>query len=103
MPADLVQDISAVIEMFRRTSATRGIIWKQSGRHATVTGGPGALRECVPLGQLVRERRQARGMSQLQLAATAGVDIGVVRDLEQGVTSRPRTAFVRRLITVLGT
>lgn len=60
------------------------------------------MRECVPLGRLIRDRRKAQGLSQLQLAIAADIGLGVVRDLEQGITARPRTTSVRRLLAVLG-
>lgn len=51
---------------------------------------------------LVRDRRRAAGLTQLQLAAAAGVSIGVVRDLEQGRTWRPRRRSVERIAAALG-
>lgn len=60
------------------------------------------MRECRPLGKIIRDQRKAEGLSQLQLAVAAGVGLGVVRDLEQGITIHPRTTSVQRLFTVLG-
>lgn len=54
------------------------------------------------LGVLVRERRLAAGWTQRRLAQAAGVSVGVVRDLEQGISSRPRQAAVGRLTSALG-
>lgn len=54
------------------------------------------------LGKLVKYKRHAAGLTQVQLAARAGVGIGVVRDLEQGVTSKPQAASVQRLVAALG-
>jgi DNA-binding SARP family transcriptional activator len=41
-------------------------------------------------------------MTQKQLAEAARMSIGVVRDLEQGLTGRPRAATMRRLAAALG-
>jgi DNA-binding SARP family transcriptional activator/tetratricopeptide (TPR) repeat protein len=54
------------------------------------------------LGVLVRERRLAAGWSQRRLAQAAGVSVDVVRDLERGISSRPRQAAVGRLTSALG-
>jgi ribosome-binding protein aMBF1 (putative translation factor) len=43
-------------------------------------------------GEALRELRLARGLTQSQLAAAAGVGVGSVRDLEQGRRARPRAA-----------
>jgi DNA-binding SARP family transcriptional activator/transcriptional regulator with XRE-family HTH domain len=51
---------------------------------------------------IVRDRRRAAGLTQRQLADAARVSIGVVRDLEQGLTSRPRATSMTRLAAVLG-
>ncbi|HEY2577868.1 MAG TPA: helix-turn-helix domain-containing protein, partial [Streptosporangiaceae bacterium] len=53
-------------------------------------------------GALIRVHRQAAGLTQRQLAETAHVSIGVVRDLEQGLTCRPRAETIRRLAAALG-
>jgi DNA-binding SARP family transcriptional activator len=58
-------------------------------------------REGTP-GSLIRLHRRAAGMTQKQLAEAARMSIGVVRDLEQGLTGRPRGATVRRLAAALG-
>jgi len=55
----------------------------------------------APAAALLREHRRAAGLSQRQLAELAQVSIGVVRDLEQGHTSRLRTESVRRLASAL--
>jgi DNA-binding SARP family transcriptional activator/tetratricopeptide (TPR) repeat protein/DNA-binding XRE family transcriptional regulator len=52
-------------------------------------------------GALVRASRQKAGLTQQQLAKAAGVSVGVVRDLEQGRTTRPRGESVRRLANAL--
>jgi DNA-binding SARP family transcriptional activator/transcriptional regulator with XRE-family HTH domain len=59
------------------------------------------VREHAHLGRLVRERRHAKGLSQLELAVAAGIGIGVVRDLEQGTTMRPRASSVGKLLRLL--
>jgi transcriptional regulator with XRE-family HTH domain/tetratricopeptide (TPR) repeat protein len=50
----------------------------------------------------VRGRRQAAGLTQRQLAAAAGVSIGLVRSLEQGRTRQPRRQSVQRIAAALG-
>jgi DNA-binding SARP family transcriptional activator/tetratricopeptide (TPR) repeat protein len=50
---------------------------------------------------LLREHRRAAGLSQRRLAELAQVSIGVVRDLEQGRTSRLRAESARRLADAL--
>ena len=50
---------------------------------------------------MCRRYRQAAGLTQRQLAEAAGVSIGVVRDLEQGLTGRPRAHSARRLAAAL--
>ena len=54
------------------------------------------------LASLVRDRRQAAGLTQVQLAAAAGVSIGVVRGLEQGRTRHPQPQSVQRIAAALG-
>lgn len=54
-----------------------------------------------PLSHLLRTHREAAGLTQRQLAESAGVGIGVVRALEQGLTSHPRHASLQRLSAVL--
>jgi DNA-binding SARP family transcriptional activator/tetratricopeptide (TPR) repeat protein len=51
--------------------------------------------------ELLREHRRAAGLSQRRLAELAAVSVGVVRDLEQGHTSRLRAESVRRLAVAL--
>jgi DNA-binding SARP family transcriptional activator/DNA-binding XRE family transcriptional regulator len=64
-------------------------------------GAPGRGRAAA-LGMLVRERRRAAGQTQRQLAMAAGVSVGAIRDLEQGVSGRPRRATMECLATALG-
>ena len=52
-------------------------------------------------GGLVRARRQEASLTQQQLAKNAGVSVGLVRDLEQGRTTRPHRESVRRLASAL--
>lgn len=52
-------------------------------------------------GPLVRGSRQRAGLTQRQLAAAAGISVGVVRDLEQGRTTRPHGESLRRLAHAL--
>jgi len=49
----------------------------------------------------VRDRRQATGQTQRQLAEAAGVSVGAIRDLEQGISGRPRRATVQSLASAL--
>jgi DNA-binding SARP family transcriptional activator/DNA-binding XRE family transcriptional regulator len=58
-------------------------------------------RDADQFGARIRERRRASGLTQRQLADAAGVSVGMLRDLEQGVTARPRRAAVLRLAAVL--
>ena len=53
------------------------------------------------LGMFVRDRRQAAGQTQRQLAEAAGVSVGTIRDLEQGISGRPRRATMQGLATAL--
>jgi DNA-binding SARP family transcriptional activator len=53
-------------------------------------------------GQVLRKQRSLAGLSQLQLARKAGISVGVVRDLEQGVTTRLQARSAERLAAVLG-
>jgi DNA-binding SARP family transcriptional activator len=56
----------------------------------------------LALGELVRDRRRVLGWTQRELADAASIGLGTVRDLEQGVSRRPRVAARQRLATVLG-
>ena len=51
--------------------------------------------------ELIRGYRRAAGLSQRQLADSAGVSIGVIRDLEQRRTARLHAESVRRLAEAL--
>ncbi|MFG1675452.1 BTAD domain-containing putative transcriptional regulator, partial [Micromonospora sp. NPDC049282] len=54
------------------------------------------------LGDLLRSARVGRGLTQADLADQAGVSVGVVRDLEQGRSGRPRGRSLRALADALG-
>jgi DNA-binding SARP family transcriptional activator/transcriptional regulator with XRE-family HTH domain len=54
------------------------------------------------LGGFIRQHRRAAGLTQRQLATAAQVSIGVVRDLEQGLTSSLRPHSSLRLASALG-
>src|SRR5215472_3464664 len=54
------------------------------------------------VGAAIRGHRRASGLTQQQLAHTAGVSLGLVRDLEQGRTRSPRWGTVRVLAHALG-
>jgi DNA-binding SARP family transcriptional activator/DNA-binding XRE family transcriptional regulator len=53
-------------------------------------------------GILIAERRRLAGLTQQQLADRAEVSVGVVRDLEQGRTTRPRGDTAVTLACALG-
>jgi DNA-binding XRE family transcriptional regulator len=48
-------------------------------------------------GALIKRWRQARGLTQRQLATASGVSLGTLRDLEQGRTIRPHWKLVAQL------
>ena len=54
------------------------------------------------VGPLVRARRQARGWTQRELAARAGVSRGYVANVERGAVPLPRRATLARLGRALG-
>jgi DNA-binding SARP family transcriptional activator/DNA-binding XRE family transcriptional regulator len=56
----------------------------------------------VQAGVRVRDARQARRLTQRQLAAEAGIGIGTLRDLEQGRVRSPQPDTVARLGRILG-
>jgi transcriptional regulator with XRE-family HTH domain len=54
------------------------------------------------LGHRLRAMRQARGLSQSQLAAMAGVDRSHIYNLELGITTGPSFVLLGALAAVLG-
>ena len=54
------------------------------------------------LGEFLRGRRRAAGWTQRGLADAAGLSVGVVRDMEQGISGRPHPGSVERLAAALG-
>jgi DNA-binding SARP family transcriptional activator/DNA-binding XRE family transcriptional regulator len=56
----------------------------------------------IPIGPLIRQRRNAVGLTQRQLAEAAAVSISALRDLEQGRTVFPRWGMVEGLTVALG-
>jgi DNA-binding SARP family transcriptional activator/transcriptional regulator with XRE-family HTH domain len=66
--------------------------WRGAGERAQ-PGGVGAF---------IRDRRRAAGLTQVQLAEAAAVSVGMLRDLEQDRTARPRRAALQELYTALG-
>jgi DNA-binding SARP family transcriptional activator len=59
-------------------------------------------RDFSPLGPLIRDFRQAAGLTQHELAARATLSVGSVRDLEQGRTRRPQQSSLAALVAALG-
>jgi transcriptional regulator with XRE-family HTH domain len=53
-------------------------------------------------GQVVRAHRRRLGLTQEELAGSAGVGLRTVRDIETGRVGRPRQTTVRRLAEVFG-
>jgi DNA-binding SARP family transcriptional activator/tetratricopeptide (TPR) repeat protein/DNA-binding XRE family transcriptional regulator len=61
----------------------------------------GGDRRAVLLGSMVRDRREACGLTQRELARRAGLSLGTVRDLEQGRTRRPQPRSLSSLARAL--
>jgi transcriptional regulator with XRE-family HTH domain len=55
------------------------------------------------LGSIIRSRRTACGLTQRELAESAKVSIGTLRDIEQGRTRSPGWCVVSNLLHVLRT
>ncbi|MFE7507348.1 BTAD domain-containing putative transcriptional regulator [Promicromonospora sp. NPDC057488] len=55
-----------------------------------------------PAGDLLRRHREARGLTQRELAEDSGVSLASVRDIEQGRSRRPRRESVAALLAALG-
>ena len=49
----------------------------------------------------MRDARLAAGLSQNDLAVRSGVPIGTIRDIEQGITRKPRQATVESIIDAI--
>ncbi len=62
----------------------------------TVADGHGAF------GVLLRHRRTTVGLSQEELAERSGLSVRAIRDMERGVTGRPRRSSVALLADALG-
>ncbi|MFI0773984.1 helix-turn-helix domain-containing protein [Streptomyces sp. NPDC021212] len=62
-------------------------------------GGAGAAR--VPLGDMVREWREAVGLTQRELAEEAGVSVRGLRDIESGRSRSPQRRTLRMLADAL--
>src|SRR5215831_20641311 len=71
-------------------------------REAVQVRGSGEYGQGSGVGQLIRVRRRAAGLTQDDLACLAGVSVGALRDLEQGRTHRPRSRLITRLAEALG-
>src|SRR5260370_30784562 len=56
----------------------------------------------ISMGALIKQYRDLRGMTQRELADTAGISLGALRDLEQGRTLFPRWATLEDLAAALG-
>jgi transcriptional regulator with XRE-family HTH domain len=67
-----------------------------------VTKGRGASREPVGIGRLLREVREARGLTQGQLAARAGITQSAVSQIESGVRPNPNLMTLHLLERALG-
>ena len=50
----------------------------------------------------IRERRTAKGLTQVQLAQVAGVDQTTISDLERGENTNPSWETVKRISDALG-
>jgi transcriptional regulator with XRE-family HTH domain len=57
----------------------------------------------VALGQVIRDRRDARGWSQARLAAKAGISRTMVSYLETGVMRNPTIGLLDQVGRALGT
>jgi transcriptional regulator with XRE-family HTH domain len=58
--------------------------------------------EEVTLAARLRQLRTAAGLTQMNLAAKARVNVSIVSQIEQGTTTDPRVSTMRRLARALG-
>jgi transcriptional regulator with XRE-family HTH domain len=56
----------------------------------------------VLTGKALKAAREARGMSQEQLANASGITVGTISRLERGDTAEPELATARKLFEALG-
>lgn len=64
-----------------------------------MTRGQGWLRDT--LGQKIRSRRCAEGLTQAELARRTGLGVASIRNLEQGLVRRPNRESIQRVANVL--
>jgi transcriptional regulator with XRE-family HTH domain len=64
-------------------------------RHVASTG------EIMALSEFVKETREARGLTQRELARLSGVSIGAIRNIEQGMVKTLRLETAGRIARVL--
>src|SRR5262245_24707283 len=62
----------------------------------------GTTGELVSLGEVLRRRRLAAGLTQRELALRAGISVRTIRDLEQGRSQSPQARSVHGLAAGLG-
>ena len=74
---------------------------ERAGEYGGLKGG-GAEAARVPLGDLVREWREAVGLTQRDLAKEAGVSVRGLRDIESGRSRSPQRRTLRSLAGALG-
>src|SRR5581483_8056494 len=58
-------------------------------------------RQKTGIGPLIKQYREARRVTQQELAAAAGISLGALRDLEQGRTRFPRWSTVEKAAEIL--
>jgi hypothetical protein len=64
----------------------RGPMTQRGGRPATLTDAPGA-----PTGEAIKQRREACGLSQRDLAALTGLSRGLLSEIEKGTRAAPES------------
>lgn len=60
------------------------------------------MTEKKKIGEVVRERREAKGFSAVELAAAAGLSERSIYLLEKGVTRRPAKNTIAKIAAALG-